>query len=216
MDDSAKITPTGSLEYNGSTVSTDSPVAGISASNGVTVAVSMKTIYVLKNGSVASSLSVNWQPMSVAVSNDGSQAAVGGDDNKVHLYSVSGTPSEICVMEGHRGGVLSLQYSPDGTKIASGGKDRKVMVFSSAGETLIDGWLFHSAQVGSVAWSPNSKKIVSASQDQSLIIWNTEEKSNRVTIKNAHRGGCNCVAWWDDSTIFSAGQDCTIKSWKLN
>jgi len=217
MDDSVRVTPTGGLEYSGSSIGTDSPVVGIDSKNGVAVAASMKSIYVLQNGSLKHTVSVNFTPTAVAVSNDGSQAAVGGDDNKIHLFSnLAGGPSESKVLEGHRGGVISIQYSPDGSKIASGGKDRNVMVWSASGDLLIDGWIFHNAQVGCVAWSPDSKRIASASQDQNLIVWNTEDKGKRIVIKGAHRGGCNCVSWWDDNTIFSAGQDCTIKSWKLS
>merc|ERR1712232_265101 len=103
-------------------------------------------------------------------------------------------------MEGHRGVVTSLRYSPNGQQIASGGKDRNVMVWSASGDLQISGWIFHNAQVCSVAWAPDSQRIVSASQDQNLIVWNTQEQSKRITIKGAHRGGCNCVAWWDNNT----------------
>merc|ERR1712137_1135407 len=216
MDDSIRITPTGGLTYSGDSIGTDSPVVGVDSKGGVTVAASMKSIYVLQGNTVKHTIPVSWSPSSVAVSNDGSQCVVGGQDNHIHLFSLSGTPSETKVMEGHRGAVISLQYSPCGSKIASGGKDRNVMVWSASGDLEIEGWIFHNAQVGSVAWSPDGKRIASASQDQNLIIWNTEAKTTRIVIKGAHRGGCNCVSWWDDNTIFSAGQDCTIKSWKLS
>jgi WD40 repeat protein len=112
----------------------------------------------------------------------------GGDDNNIHLFSLSGAPSETKVMEGHRGPVISLQYSPKGDKIASGGKDRNVMVWSAAGELEIQGWTFHNAQVGCVAWSPDSKRIASASQDQNLIVWNTEAKTTKKHNCSHHDG----------------------------
>jgi len=214
MDDSVRITPTSALAYSGDSTGTDSPVVGVDSKNGVTVAASMKSIYVIQGGS-AKQVSCSFQPTCVAVSNDGSEAVVGGDDNKIHLFTLGGSPAEKSAFEGHRGPISSLQYSPDGTKIASGGKDRNVMVWSTSGELQIEGWIFHNAQIGSVAWSPDSKRIASASQDQNLIIWNTEAKTTRILIRNAHRGGCNCVAWWDNDTILSAGQDCTVKSWKI-
>lgn len=216
MDDSIRITPTGGLEYAGDNIGTDGPVVGIDSKKGITVAVSMKSIYVLKNGSVQHTVSAPWGPSSVAVSNDGNTAVVGGEDNKIHMFNISGSPSETKVLEGHRGAVITLKYSPSGDKIVSGGKDRNVMVWSASGDLQIEGWIFHSAQVCSVAWSPDSKRIASASQDQNLIVWNTEDKNKRIVVKGAHRGGCNCVSWWDNETIYSAGQDCTVKSWKIS
>merc|ERR1712137_884870 len=201
MDDSVRVTSTGGLEYGGESIGTDSPVAGVDSRNGTTVAVSMKSIYVIKNGSVQSTVSVSWEPTAVAVSADGSQAVIGGADNNIHLFNLSGSASEAKVIEGHRGAVTALSYSPDGSRFVSASKDTCVIVWSKDGEKEISGWQFHSAQICGVAWSPNGKRIASASQDQNLIVWNTEDKNNRIVIKGAHRGGCNCVAWWDDNTF---------------
>jgi len=216
MDDTIRVTPTSSSSYAGESIGTDAPVVGISTRKGVTVAASLKSIYVLKNGSLHKTISVSWTPTAVAVSADGSQAVIGGDDNLIHFYNLGDSPAEFAVGTGHRGAVSALEYSPDGSKVASGGKDRNVMVWGkNGGEPEIQGWIFHNAQVGSISWSPNGKRIATASQDQSVIVWNTENKGNRIVVKGAHRGGVNVVAWWDDNTVFSAGQDCTVKSWKI-
>merc|ERR1712137_508202 len=51
MDDSVRITPTSALAYSGDSTGTDSPVVGVDSKNGVTVAASMKSIYVIQGGS---------------------------------------------------------------------------------------------------------------------------------------------------------------------
>jgi len=216
MDDSVSVSPIAGNTY-GPSVGVDSLVVGVAATKGQTVSATLQSVYVISNNHIGSQVAAPWGPASIAISPDGSEVAVGGNDNKIHLFSLSGGKlTEKGLYEGHRGPVTALDYSPDGKYLGSGGKDRYVFVWDrSNGKCLVDGWVFHASTVNSVAWNPDSIRIASASLDQNLIVWNLNTPNKKVDIKGAHRGGANVVRWLDGNTLYSAGQDCSVKSWTI-
>lgn len=64
----------------------------------------------------------------LAVSVDGSLAAVGLMDGSIRLFDVE-TGSEISSLEGHAGVITALEFSPDGSILASGGRDGVVILW---------------------------------------------------------------------------------------
>jgi len=217
MDDSVSVSTTNSHQY-GNSFGVDAPVVGVDSRNGASVSATIKSVYAINAGGISSNVPAPWGPQSIAISPDAREVAVGGGDNKIHLYSLDGGRlAEKGVYEGHRGPVSSLQYSPDGKYLGSGGKDRSVLVWDrSNGRSIVEGWVFHTSSVNSVAWNPDSNRIASASLDQNIIVWNVATPNKRVDIKGAHRGGANVVQWLDAHTLVSAGQDCAIKTWTVN
>lgn len=218
MDDSFKVTPLNPFAYTPEKFATDSPVSGVAAhDNGTIAACSMHSLYLVKNGAVVATEKVNYSPKSIAISPDGNEVAAGGENGKVYLYNVSGnTFAEKGVYEGQRDHVTALDYSKDGKFLATGCKDRSVFVFNranGANETL--GWVFHTSRINSIAFSPDSQHVATGSLDQNVIVWDMGDKNKKVVVKGAHRGGVNAVAWVNNNTLASAGQDCTVKTWDL-
>lgn len=76
--------------------------------------------------------------------------------------------------------------------------------------------LYHTARVTCLAWSPNSSLLASGSVDMSAIVWDVNNSvSSRRTIKRAHPGGLTSVAFSDDSTLLTSGDDGCIREWAL-
>lgn len=217
MDDSVRTTATEPFAYSAEKVGQDSPVCGVVSSGGVSVSASMKTITVIKGNAVASSVDAPFQPTSIAMHPNGKEVAVGGQDKKIHIYSLSGTTlTETNVLEQHRDFVTALSYSPDGNYLGSGGKDRYVMVWDNATRTTkISGWCFHNGSVTDLSWAPDSLHLATSGIDQDVFVWSVEKKMKRIKIKGAHRGGANAVVWLDNTTLASAGVDCCIKTWSI-
>lgn len=61
---------------------------------------------------------------------DGSEAIVGGQDGKLHIYSVSGDSlTEEATLEKHRGPISVIRYSPDFSMFASADLNREAVVW---------------------------------------------------------------------------------------
>lgn len=86
---------------------------------------------VLLNGSkIVSTINLSFIVSASAISPDGSEAIVGGQDGKLHVYSVSGdTLTEQCVLEKHRGAISVIRYSPDVSMFASADFNREAVVW---------------------------------------------------------------------------------------
>jgi WD40 repeat protein len=220
MDDTVRITPLGSRQYSDAGIKLDSTPSDVAAGKKDTkliVAVITDAVVVIRDGKVASKLPVKYQPLTVAISVDEVEVAVGGKDNNLYLYSLSGDKlTEKTVLKGHRGPLSSVVYSPDGQHLASADNNRDIFVWDrKTNQIKIQGWVYHTARVNSIAWSPDSLHLVSGGLDGNVYVWDVQNTQKRIFIKDAHRGGVNSVLWVDGNTIASAGQDCTIKSWSL-
>lgn len=71
-------------------------------------------------------------------------------------------------------------------------------------------------QVNCLAWAPNSLFLASGSLDTSLIIWSVENPMKHLILKKAHpQAQITKVAWIDNRTIVSTGQDSNVKLWDI-
>lgn len=174
-------------------------------------------VVVLRDGRIANVHKVKFQPSAIALSIDETKVAVGGKDNLIRMFNLSGDNlSETGVLKGHKGPITSIAFNPDGAHAASADQNREIIVWDLAkNEAKIQGWVFHNARVNSVAWSPSGKHLVSGSLDSHLYVWSVADPMKKIHIRGAHQGGVNSVLWIDDNTVASAGQDCCIKTWKI-
>lgn len=76
--------------------------------------------------------------------------------------------------------------------------------------------LYHSARINCLAWSPDSSMVVTGSLDTCVIIYEIDKPaSNRTTIKAAHLGGVYGLAFTDDHSVVSSGEDACVRVWKV-
>jgi len=218
MDDSIRITPKSTRQYSAEAISLESTPNDIAVGRSdFIVAVITNAIVLIRGGKIVKQFPTKYQPTCIAISVDETRIAVGSKDNNIFLYSVNGANiGEPMKLEGHRGPLTVVTFSPDGKFLASADQNRDIFVWScSSNKIQIQGWVFHSARVNSLAWTPDSLHLVSGSLDSNLFVWSVEDPSKRIAIKDAHRGGVNVCLWMDNNTILSAGQDCTVKTWKI-
>jgi len=221
MDDTVRITPLGSRQYSAEGIkldSTPSDVAVGKKNQKLVIATILDAIVVIQDGKVANKHPVKFQPTRAAISVDETHIAVGGKDNQIHLYSLSGVKlTEGPVLSGHRGPLTYLTYSPDGQYLASADHNRDIFVWDlKTNQIKVQGWVFHSAAVLSLAWAPDSIHLVSVGLDSNMFVWDVQQPQKRIMVKDAHKGGVNCCLWIDGNTVATAGQDCTVKTWTIN
>lgn len=84
----------------------------------------------LRGNKVASTINVGYTVSALAIAPDGSEAIVGGQDGKLHIYSVNGDSlTEEAVLEKHRGAITVIHYSPDASMFASADTNREAVVW---------------------------------------------------------------------------------------
>ncbi|KAF3631251.1 Transducin family protein / WD-40 repeat family protein isoform 2 [Capsicum annuum] len=181
--------------------------------------VSIETGVILLNGTkVLSTISLGFTVTASAISPDGTEAIVGGEDGKLHLYSISGdTLNEEGVLEKHRGAITVIRYSPDVSMFASADVNREAVVWDRASrEVKLKNMLYHTARINCLAWSPDNTMVATGSLDTCVIIYDiSKPASNRITIKGAHLGGVYGLSFTDEHSIVSSGEDACVRVWGI-
>jgi len=92
----------------------------------------------IRGTKVVSTINLGFAVTASAISPDGSEAIIGGQDGKLHIYSVTGdTLTEDAVLEKHRGAVSVIRYSPDVSMFASGDLNREAVVWDRASREVL-------------------------------------------------------------------------------
>lgn len=76
--------------------------------------------------------------------------------------------------------------------------------------------LYHTARINCLAWSPDNSMVATGSLDTCVIIYEVgKPASSRITIKGAHLGGVYGLAFTDENSIVSSGEDACVRVWKV-
>ncbi|XP_065353027.1 actin-interacting protein 1 isoform X1 [Cloeon dipterum] len=219
IDDSLKTISLDSKQYLPADVKLGSQPRGMDVKGSVAVVGCIKEVCVVDGGRKVSSVPVSYEPSSVSINQSNGDVAVGGSaDNLVHIYTLNGTTlAEKTTLE-HLGPVTDCSYSPDGQYLVACDANRKVILYKTDDYKHAHNkeWGFHTARVNTVAWSPDSASVASGSLDTTIIVWSVSKPNKHLIIKNAHpQSQITRLAWLDNETIVSTGQDCNTKLWAV-
>jgi WD40 repeat protein len=217
MDDSIKITNLDTKQWgpNIALGSTPNGVAVGKLDPSLILASCVNQVAVVKGGRVVHKEPIKYQATCIALKKDEKEIAVGGADNKIHIYTFAGDKLQTKTeLSGHRGALTRVQYSADGRYLASADANREVIVWDGD-KAVTSGWVYHSAKVNGLAWCPDNVHVASGGLDGNIIIWNVAQPNNRIMVKLAHFGGVKDMIWLNESTLATVGQDCALKTWKI-
>ncbi|CAJ0579324.1 unnamed protein product, partial [Mesorhabditis spiculigera] len=197
------------------------PLGVASNKDGSLVAVACnKSVAVFKNGSKCCEAPIKYVATCVAVAEAKGYVAVGGDDQKVHIYKLaSGALNEEKTLD-HSGLLTALAFSPDFEHLAATDANRKVVAYA-VGKDFVRAnekeWTFHTARANCVAWAPSGRRLATGGIDTNVIVWDLDHSGEHpIIIRAAHpMSPVNGVVWLSDSTLYSIGQDSNIKEWHL-
>ncbi|XP_018025987.1 actin-interacting protein 1-like isoform X2 [Hyalella azteca] len=168
--------------------------------------------------SVVSTTPTSYEGQCVAVSGDGALLAAGGSDNKLRVYSISGsTLTETQVLE-HLGVVTGVVFSSCGKYLAACDAYRKVKVYNTSDWTpaIKAEWGFHNAKINCIAFSPNSELIATGSLDTTVIVWSMKDMHKRITLQKCHpQSQVTDVLWLSDEYLVTVAHDATVKTWTI-
>ncbi|KAG9221920.1 hypothetical protein CCMSSC00406_0005745 [Pleurotus cornucopiae] len=205
-DDKVKeIVATGQSFTDASATLSSQPRSVAVASDSTVFVTEIKSIEAFRSNQKIHTHQPKYSPHAVAAS--GVLVAIGGDDQKVHLYQWDGKAlKETTVLDGNKGTVSALAFSPDSKYIASG-------------DLVTSRWSFHSARVNSLSWTSESRHCASGSLDTHVYVWSVERPMKNIAIKNAGPGGVNVVLWTSEdaktSKLVSGGADGCLRVWEV-
>eukprot|EP00603_Paraphysomonas_imperforata_P006889 CAMPEP_0114434756 /NCGR_PEP_ID=MMETSP0103-20121206/12444_1 /TAXON_ID=37642 ORGANISM="Paraphysomonas imperforata, Strain PA2" /NCGR_SAMPLE_ID=MMETSP0103 /ASSEMBLY_ACC=CAM_ASM_000201 /LENGTH=632 /DNA_ID=CAMNT_0001604691 /DNA_START=25 /DNA_END=1923 /DNA_ORIENTATION=- len=194
--------------------------AAIACAGDVTVVASGNDVGIFVNGGlerIGGLSNLPYQPTCVALVSDGSEVAVGGDDNKTHVYSVAdGALTEVTAIE-TRSCVTAVAYHTNNNVLAIGDKGRQVEVYERGSwNAVVRGkWVFHTSQVTSLAWSPDGNFLASGSVDANIFLWDFNNPAAKLQLPFAHTGGVLGLDWISDDRLVSVGNDNCFNFWKF-
>lgn len=148
--------------------------------------------------------------VSLAVSRDGQQLAIGSDNHKIKLINLQ--TEEVRVLQYSRG-INSVAFSPDDQLLASGSSDNTVQLWNVATQELLTILAGHLRDVNAVAFHPSGEWVASASSDKTIRLWTIKDGKLAKTLIG-HADWVRTIAFSPDGKILaSGGADKTIKLW---
>ncbi|XP_067894170.1 WD repeat-containing protein 1 [Heterodontus francisci] len=223
MDDTVRFADLIKKEYKAQdTVKMDTQPKKVAVGpNGCTVVSCIGQIVLLQNKKKVFTIEkLDYEPECVAVHPGGVTVAVGGNDGKVHLYSIQGTTLQKCdcvLSLGHLAVVTAIAYSPDGANLAVCAANKVITVFSVADEYKEENsYHGHHAKVVCVGWSPDNQHFATGGMDGLVFIWTLNDPNKRFKIPDTHRlYHVSSVAWLDEHTLVTTSHDACVKQWTI-
>lgn len=163
------------------------------------------------DGKQLASVRASYQPVSVAVSPDGTLVAGCDDAGNIYLYS-----SEL-VQKGtatHADKARCVAFSPDGSTIVSAGGDGPIKFWKAASggiEAIQDGPALDAL---AAAFSPDGKTLALGTFDNRVVTVDVVSGAVKGSHEK-HERPVTGVAWSPDGkTVFSSSMDMTVRAWK--
>lgn len=152
--------------------------------------------------------------LSLAVSNDGTQFATGGDDNKIAIFSLA-DGKEISGFSGSESWITAIRFKDDGKLLAAGERNGKVTVYDVTTGTIAGNFLGHKGTVYSVDFNPRYNYLVSAAADGMMKIWDLSTKQMFREVKVCEKELMLVHFSPDGAKVITAGSDGLLKEWEV-
>lgn len=165
----------------------------------------------------------------VAYSPDGKRLVTAGEDRCAIVWDLAANKwtnllrgrevpgSEDQVVMAHTGSIHAAVFSPDGKLIATAGNDSVVKIWEASSRRqlfILDG---ASGTVWALAFSPGGEIIAAGGDDGVVHLWNVKDGSRAGELKGPH-GTIRALLFKPGAgpaTLFSAGEDSTIRIWDI-
>lgn len=146
---------------------------------------------VIKNKKIVSSTNVSYETTSIAISSTANTVAVGGKDNKCHIYALddvnNATLVEIASLQ-ERDFITAVKFSPDGAYLAVADNAKCVKCYKVGTEyadVTKDLWQHHAGKITAISWSPDSQHLATSSVDTHCFVYSPNKINGSIHIKSA-------------------------------
>lgn len=214
-DDTLRTIDPSAGTFTGTSSKTDGQPKGVAFSSKFAIIATHKGLERFLQGETQNWFPTKFTP-SVIAAND-SLVAVGGDDNKLHIFDPSLSPLNEIHDPSSSSLITALSFSPSGAQLAVGFSSGKITVFDTSSWTpSITRWSSHTGRVTSIAWNRDGTHAVSSGLDTNIFVWSVAKPGRRVGFSGAHKDGVNGVVWMEDGKVASVGGDAAVKIWNVD
>ena len=140
----------------------------------------------------------------MAYSPDGARLAVASSIG-IWIYNAP-LGTEVVLLTGHSGRVLTVSFSSDGTMLASGGKDGTIRLWDMSNWQSQATLEWHGGSVHSVAFSPDGTTLASGHGDGTVRLWDVATGGCKVTLE-ANTYGVSSVAFSPNGRTLATGDE---------
>jgi WD40 repeat protein len=183
----------------------------------IAVILTQEKLVIVKNGNVASEQDLKYRGTCIDFTADGKKLIIGAKNKKATVYDFNGTkatPTSV-VMECERE-INAVHGSPDGKHFVTVDQSRNITFWDQKGTSLNIGWNHHSSTIESTAFSPSGRRFATGSADETIFVWSDFTQWNPMRLRiQAHPQGVAHLAWLDEHTLVSVGDDRIIKVWTV-
>jgi WD40 repeat protein len=205
-------------------IALDAQPTSMASGTQLAIVVTVAGLVLIRNDSpVSSMIFLPYAALSVCISSDDSTIYVGGEDCKIHVYSVTSSDGleQIHVIDdAHLKPVYVLCLSHDETKLASADV-RDVCIWNVADnfEPIIgkSRWCFHTQRITCLTWSPDDTVLASGGADDAVYLWSLKKRMTRLHYPFSHRGGVTGLAFMRQGLhLVSVGADACVNQWDVS
>jgi WD repeat-containing protein 1 (actin-interacting protein 1) len=222
LDDTFKCIDPVSLSYVKESKLDSQPQGADASAKGVVAIACVNKLLLVRAKEIIGSLPLSYEATCVSIGKQRNHVAVGGKDNKVHLYEYDESSGKLAEMKtiDERDFITAVRFSPNGDYLALADNAKNVKCYtavSSYAENITkDLWQHNAGRITCLAWSPDSVHLATASVDTHCFVYRPSKPSEFVQIKNAHPlNPLTACVWLDSSHLITASQDCCLRKWKI-
>ena len=130
-------------------------------------------------------------------------------ENLTRIWDLE-TEKQVLVLEGHKDGVLAIDWNNEASKIVTVSDDRTIRVWSFPEGNEILQMKAHTSGVLDVDWSPDESRLITGSRDYKIKVWDAVSGEELMSWSDH-----NCVRSVDihpnGEIVATSGVDLTLK-----
>ena len=149
---------------------------------------------------------------------NGHWLAISASDGRVHILDTADF-NELITLDAHAGGAYGLAFHPTKPVLLTGGRDGKLCAWKMDGHwTRVLEVAAHQGSIYSVVFSPDGSRLATASRDKTIKVWDAASLEPLMKLdwsNGGHTHSVNALAWLDDRSLVSVGDDKGVLQWSL-